>query len=223
MAGNRKAAEDLILDVISKISGYKENTQMYKDKFAKMSDKDFEQFINDLDSEKVRLSIVEPNFTDRPMIPNEEIMKVGESLGYNFFPRLWVEGKDGGPSYLTPVGYLTLMTTVRRASQSLTKKVSVPPHTRVRDLLTGQVTGESKGATVSGPENQMLAGMGANNTAIEMMNNRGGDRRSEQALMAILSKTGRASQSVVSQFSSGVQSGTTLRTFLTAAMHRVNL
>ena len=90
-------------------------------------------------------------------------------------------------------------------------------------MLTGQVTGESKGATVSGPENQMLAGMGANNTAIEMMKSRGGDRRSEQALMAILSKTGRASQSVVSQFSSGVQSGTTLRTFLTAAMHRVNL
>ena len=81
MAGNRKAAEDLILDVISKISGYKENAQMYKDKFAKMSDKDFEQFINDLDSEKVRLSIVEPNFTDRPMVPNEEIMKIGESLG----------------------------------------------------------------------------------------------------------------------------------------------
>ena len=223
MAGNRKIAEDFIISVIDRITGHKENVQMYKDKFAKMSDKDFEQFINDLESEKVRLSIVEPNFSDKPLVSNEEIMKVGEECGYNFFPRLWVEGKDDMPAYLTPVSYLTLLTTVRRASQSLTKKISVPPHTRVRDLLTGQVTGESKGATVSGPENQMLAGMGATDSAVEMMKSRGGDQRAEAALIAILSKTGRASQAVVNQFSSGVHSGVALRTFLTAAMHRVNL
>lgn len=223
MPGNRKAAQDLILSVISRISSHKENVQLYKDKFAKMTDADFDKFIDDLDNQRIQLSIIEPNMTDRPEVPREEVNQVAKELGHSFVQRLWVEGREDFPTHLTPVAYPVYLIPIRRASQSLTKKISVPPHTRVRDLLTGQVTGESKGATVSGPENQLLGAMGAHNSAVEMMKFRGGDARGEAALTALLSKTGRASQQVLDQFSSGVEVSFALKTFLTAAMHRVNL
>lgn len=223
MAGNRALFEKIILTSIARITSHKENVQFYVDKFKAMSDKDIDGFCNDLAEGKVALSIVEPNYSGKALVPNEEIMKVAEEFGFKFLQKLWVEGKDGSPSYLTPVAYPILLVPARRASQALIKKISVPPHTRVRDLLTGQVTGESKGATVSGPENQLLGAMGAIESAIEMNKYRAGDARGEAALVALLSRTGRASQQVLSQFASGVQVNSSLRTFLTAAMHRVNL
>lgn len=223
MAANRKAAEDIILNTISTISSHKENVAMYKAKFAKMSDGEFSAFMSDLASKKVRLAIVEPNYSKTPDVPNEVVMKHIEKLGGNIMQRIWISGKDNLPDHLTSVEYPVFLTTVRRASQSLTKKISVPPHTRVRDLLTGQVTGESKGATVSGPENQLLAASDAVFVATEMNKYRGGDKRGEAALVALISKTGRASQEVLQHFSSEVQAKVALRTFLTAAMHRVNL
>lgn len=223
MAGNRRLCEQIILGDIDKMTNHKQNVQFYKDKFAKMSDKDFEQFVTDLESGKIALSIVEPNFSDKSVKTDEEIMAIGEKYGHKYIQHLYVEGKDDLPSYKTPVAYPVFLVPIRRASQLLSKKISVPPHSKVRDLLTGQVTGESKGATVSGPEFQFLAAMEADNSAVEMAKYRAGDARGEAAFVAMLSRYGRANQSVLSQFSSGVQVKSALNTFLTAAMHRINL
>jgi hypothetical protein len=222
--GNRKAYEQLVLQTIDKLTEHKENVQFYKDKFASLkTDAEFEQFVNDIRDGKFGLSLIEPNFSKKPPKSTKEVIEVAESLGAKIMQKLYIEGKKGMPTYQTEVEYPVFPFAIRRASQLLTKKISVPPHTRVRDLLTGQVTGESKGATVSGPENQLLGGMGAMNSAIEMDKFRGGDLRGEAALVAMLSKYGRASQSVLEQFASGVQVTAAVKTFLTAAMHRTNL
>lgn len=223
MPGKRKEVEKFILDGIARISAHPENVKMYKDKFASMNDKQFEQFVNDLRERKISLSIVEPNMTDRQDVPRQQVVDYARELGHEFMQHIYVEGREDFPTYKTPVKYPVYLVNARRASQSLTKKISVPPHTKVRDLLTGQVTGESKGASVSGPENQLLGAMGAMNSAVEMNKYRAGDARGEAAFTALLSKTGRASQQVLEQYASGVQVGKALRTFLTAAMHRVNL
>lgn len=223
MAFNRKGAEAHILKIISAISNHPENVGFYREKFAKMSDAEAVKFYTDLRDEKIFLSIVEPNMTDRSEVPRTKIVQVAKDLGIEFEQHLWVEGRDNLPTYKTPIKFPVYLVPSRRASQSLTKKISVPPHTKVRDLLTGQVTGESKGASVSGPEAQLMGAMGGTNSAIEMQKFRGGDSRGEAAFVALLSKTGRASQKVLDQFSSGVQVTGALRTFLTAAMHRVQI
>ncbi len=223
MLKNRRVAEQIIIDGIDSITLRKENVQFYKDKFAKMSDKEFEQFHDDLMAERVRLTVIEPDPEGVGLVPLKKIMEVAAAHGNEIMQHLYVENKDGLPSYRTEVKYPVILVTARRASQALTKKISVPPHTRVRDLLTGQVTGESKGATVSGPEVQLLAAMGAEASAVEMLKFRGGDQRGEAAFAAMLSKYGKASQSVLQQFSSGVQAINAVNTFLTSAMHRVNL
>lgn len=223
MPGNRRAFEQLVLKTINDMTEHKENLQFYRDKFASMDDAQFDQFVSDLKAGKMKLSIVEPNSSTKKPVPTSRIMEIGESLGYKYMQKLYVEGKDDMPTYQSEVEYPVFMAPVRRASQLLAKKISVPPHTKVRDILTGQVTGESKGATISGPENQLLGAMGAMSSAIEMNKYRGGDLKGEAALVAMLSKYGRASQTVLEQFASGVQVNTAVKTFLTAAMHRTNL
>lgn len=223
MLGNRRVFEQIVISAVSRISNLPENVQFYKDKFAKMTDAEFHQFVQDIKAKRVRLSVVEPNYSDKGYVSDEVLMDIAKEYGVDIMQHLYVEGKEGMPTYRTNVKFPVIMVPIRRASQMLTKKISVPPHTRVRDLLTGQVTGESKGATVSGPEVQLLAAMGAEAAAVEMLKFRGGDIRGEAALMAMLSKYGKASQQVLSQFSSGVQAKAALNTFLTAAMHRVNL
>lgn len=219
---NRKAYENLVTTEIWNITKSKENVKFYMDLFAGMDDAQFAQFVKDVDNEVKRLSVVIPPDSSAN-VPKEEVMAVAEKYGHKFTERLWVQGQGDRPDFLTPVEFLILLIPFRRASQLLTKKISVPPHTRVRDTLTGQVTGESKGATVSGTEVQLHAGMGTVKSAEEMVKWRGGDLRGEAAMTAMLSKYGRASQAVLKQFASGVQVNTALRTFLTAAMHRVNL
>lgn len=221
--GNRRAAEQIILKGIDRLTHNKENVQFYVDKFKNMSDKEFAQFIDDLEAKRVRLSVVEPNFSKKGYVSSEEVTKIGEEHGVPTMQYIYIEGKDGRPTYRSKVKYPVYLVPVQRASQMLIKKVSVPPHSKVRDLLTGQVTGESKGATLSGPENQLLGAMGANFSAIEKMKYAGGDLRGEAACTAMLSKFGRANQAVLDQFSSGVQVVGVLNTFLTSAMHRSNL
>lgn len=219
---NRKAYESLVTSEIWNITKSKENVKFYMDLFASMDDAQFDQFVKDVDSEKKRLSVVIPP-DNTTLVRKEEVMEVAEKYGHKFTEKLWVQGQADRPDFLTPVEFLILLIPLRRASQLLSKKISVPPHTRVRDTLTGQVTGESKGATISGTEIQLHAGMGTVKSAEEMAKWRGGDLRGEAAMTAMLSKYGRASQAVLQQFASGVQVNTALRTFLTAAMHRVNL
>lgn len=223
MAGNRRVFEKIIIDAISRLSNHPQNTEFYEKKFREMSDEQLDQFVKDLDEGKIRLSVVEPNWSGVKPVEDAEIIKICREHGYEPYQRLYTEGKPGLPTYLTQAKFLVILVNARRASQLLTKKISVPPHTKVRDLLTGQVTGESKGATVSAQEVQVLAGMGAEYSAVEMLKYRGGDQQGEAAFMAMLSKYGRANQSVLEQFSSGVQATRAVNTYLTAAMHRINL
>lgn len=217
MSKNRAKTEAFILKFIDKIAPGGENLAIYKKRFAAMSDEAFSAFIDDLESGKQFLTITAPNFHGS-ILSVENNLKVAEELGHNFFQRLWIQGTDGNPDYLTPIPYLVIDLPLRRASQLLTKKISVPEHNNVVDVLTGQPTGESKGARVSYPELQVSAAMGMENTMVELMKYRGGDNKGNVALNGMISKYGIARQSTLANYASGVESTNTLRTFL-KAMH----
>jgi len=216
MPGNRAKAQDFIIKYISKLTPGTENANIYKKLFSNMTDKDFEKFISDLKSGEKFLVVILPNF-DNSSVTVENNLKIAEELGHNFFQKLWIEGKEDTPTYLTPVEYIVVDLPIRRASQLLTKKISVPDHNKVVDALTGQPTGESKGARLSYPELQLCAAMGLEDTMVELMKYRGGDIKGANALNGMISKFGKANQQVLKQFSSGVESTKTLKTFLTAA------
>lgn len=211
---NRKAAEDHILTYIDKIAQGGDNLKIYQDYFKSMSDKQFDEFMKRLESEEEYLVITVPH-GNRVKVNTENNLKIAKELGHNFFQKLWIEGKDGVPTYLTPIPYLVVDLPLRRLSQLLIKKINVPDDNKVIDALTNQPTGDSKGAAFTYPELQVCTAMGLQESLVELLKYRGGDARGYAAYNGMLSKYGRASLKALSQFASGVESTRTLKTFLT--------
>jgi hypothetical protein len=191
------------------------NREDWEARFAAMSDKDFEQLMRDIQSDQADLYVTMPTFSKEGSVDTRTLISVGKKLGHDFFQRIWVGSEDGKSSYLSPVPYLVTHIPVRRVSQTLTKKMSVPDNSRVIDTLTGQPTGESKGAKISWPELQLTSAMGLNKALIELVKYRGGDIRGYNALSGMLSKFGKANIDSLSAFASGVESLKTLKTILT--------
>lgn len=214
---NRAKAEQFILKYIKKISPNSQNVTLYQDFFKTLTDEAFDVFMTNLKEGKQYLSLIEPN-NSQSSLSVENNLAIAKELGHNFFEQLWIADKPNEPAYLTPVPYLVVDLPVRRASQLLTKKIKVPEHNKTVDLLTGQPTGESKGAKISYPELQVCAAMGLEESMTELMKYRGGDVRGNKAYNAMLSKFGTANLKTLSNYASGVESVKTLKTFLNA-MH----
>ena len=214
---NRAKAESFILRYIKRLSPNSQNVKLYEEFFKTLSDDAFDTFMNNLKEGKQYLSLIEPNAANTGLSV-ENNLQIAKELGHNFFERLWIEGKAGEPAYLTPIPYLVVDLPVRRASQLLTKKIKVPEHNKTVDILTGQPTGESKGAKISYPELQVCAAMGLEESMVELMKYRGGDVRGNKAYNNMLSKLGTANLNTLSNYASGVESNRTLKTFL-SCMH----
>lgn len=213
---NRHAAEQHILTYIAQLTPNEHNTAIYTKLFASMTDEDFDRFISDLETGKRFLVVIVPNFANSGLNV-ENNLRIADELGHPFFESIWIESKEEELTYLTPIKYLVVDLPLKRASQLLVKKISVPDHNRVVDTLTGQPTGESKGAKISYPELQVCSAMGLDSTMVELMKYRGGDNKGNIALNNMLSKLGRANLKTLSNYASGVESSKTLKTFLTAA------
>jgi hypothetical protein len=213
----RKEAEAFILKYIKALVPNSSNTDIYTKLFASMNDSAFEKFITDLESGARFLSIIEPNFSNSGLSV-ENNLAIAKDLKHEFFESLWIEGKDNMPTYLTPIKYLVVDLPLRRASQMLIKKISVPDNNKTIDTLSGQVTGASKGAKISYPELQICAAMGLESSLVELMKYRGGDTKGAVAYNGMISKYGIANLNTLSNYASGVESTTTLKTFLTSAM-----
>jgi hypothetical protein len=220
MAKQRKQAQDFILKYIDKIAPGGDNKKLYVDMFEAMNDHDFDVFMQDLASGKKFLVVIAPNL-GKTDITVENNLKVAAELGHDFFQRLWIGPKNNQPAYLTPVKYLVMDLPVRRQSQNLIKKISVPDNNRTVDHLTGQPTGASKGAKISYPELQVLAGMELDQSLLELIKFRAGDRGGYNAMNAMILRYGTANIKALSQYSTGVESTKSLKTLLTA-MHLKN-
>lgn len=217
MSGNRKAFIDFILSTLESILPGNSDVPRYKAYLESLSDEEMREYALALRSGDKYLTLTAPNGTGATL-SLERNMEVASKLGVSFFHRLWVEGKEGQPTYLTPVEYMVVKLPVRLASQRLAKKMSIPKNQRAINAMTGQVTGDSKGAGISHPELRVLASLGLEKTLVELMKYRGGDLRGNAALNASLMKTGRATQETLQHFASGVESTRTLKTYLTSAM-----
>ena len=218
---NRKKTEEYIIRYIDKIAG-KDNKKLYQDMFKSMSDKDFKIFMDNLKKNKVTLSVIDPN-TRKSTLSVENNYKVAKELGYDFFQRLTISDKDGIPDYKTPNKYLVMSLPIRRASQLLTKKISIPSDDKSIDLTTGTVTGKSRGSKTTMPELQILAGMGLNESVKELTKYRGGDLGAKHAMSALLMKQGSISQDVLDRYSTGVVSTKTLASYWNASHIRNNV
>jgi hypothetical protein len=216
----RKDAEKVMLKYIEKILPGTDNVKLYKDKFKKMSNGEFAEFIQNLKNRKEHLVIIAPNYAEKELSV-ERNFKIAKELGYDFFQELDVGQIEDMPPYRTPIKYLVFDLPFRRTAQLLVKKISIPEDSRSVDLMTNQPTGKSAGGKLTYPEIQIMAAMGMDKTVIELLKFRGGDKGGNKALNVMLTKYGTANQEILNKFSTGVQSTKTLKTYLTA-MHLKN-
>lgn len=220
---NRKQAEATLLSGLQELAPGCSDIARYQALFAKWSDKEFDHFMQKLKSGEATLQITVPPGTEGKHLTIENNFKVADKWGHDFFHRLWMPAEDGQPAYLTPIKYFVCQLPVRVASQRIAKKASIPKSARSINSLTGQPTGDSKGASFSFPETRLAAAMGLVKAPVELLKYSGGDTRGQAAMSASLVRTGRASQEVLKHFASGVVSTNTLHTYLTSAMIKNNV
>lgn len=217
---NRAGAEQFILTYIEKLAPGGDTTQIYRDRFASMSDQEFDTFMTDLGSGKQCLALIVPNMGKSP-ISIERNFAVAEELGHDFFERIWMAPGKDIPTYLTNKKYMVLRLQLRRQAQLLEKKIRIPNNNRSIDDLTGQPTGASKGSKISYPELQIIASLNLPQSSTELLKFRGGDTKGFDAMNDAIDKHGAVSLSAIEHQAGTVESTRTFATFLNC-MHLKN-
>lgn len=218
--GNRKKAEEFIFQFLKDLEPTGYNVNLYKEIFKNMSDKDFDEYMKKIRNQEAFIVVFKPAYEAKG-ITVENNLKIAPKYGVEFFEHLVYTNNNDTPDYKTPIKYLVVDLPYRRQSQTLVKKISIPENNNVIDQLTYQPTGDSKGAKLSFPEVQVLIGMGLENTLSELMRFRGGDRNGFNAYNAMFMRYGNANLKTLENYSTGVESTKTLKTYL-LAMHISN-
>lgn len=215
MVGNikkRKQVEDTILTYVKKITNDERNVNLYKDLFKRLSNDEFDNWMLDLKNRKTTLSVIAPNGEDNG-ISKENNIKVAKELGYDFFQHLTITKKDG-TKYTTPIKFFIVKLPIRRFQQILSKGRLVVTNTKKVDMLTGQVTSDSRCSKITLPELNVLTSLGLNYTARELMKIRGGDLGASRALDNQLVTQGTASQTEIEKYSTTTLSVQSLKAYL---------
>lgn len=219
----RKDAETFIYKVLDEITGSKENSDMYRERFAKMSDKDFKAFMHRIEEGTEHLSVIVPNFSDTIKVTTANNLKLCKKYGIKVFHKLTVGAHDGVPEHQTPNECMVIDLPVRRQSQTWSKKVRVGDGTYRIDKLTGQSAGKSTGSRMSLDEIRLLSSMGLKDSLVELTKYRGGDKKGLNAMTAMISQKGYSDMDILAPYAGRPESVHTLRSFLTAMHLKTNL
>ena len=223
MAKNRKKAEEYILEYIKKITRTDLNVNLYKDLFKDMNDKEFEAFMLKIKNGEHILQVIAPNDNTSTKIDLNNNFKIAEELNYEFFQYLNIGPTENDPIRKTKNKYLITLAPFRKMKQTITKGLSYAEHDKKRDILTGQVSGESLSSKISYPELQLMISMGLDNSIKELMKHRGGDEGSMRAIKQGLLKFGKVNGDFVDEYSTGVTSGKTLKAYFNSMHLKINI
>lgn len=206
---NQQQATKTIVDAIRKISG-DYSADQYQTYLAAFTPDEFDAYVKRLETREELLVLEEPVF-GKSKISFENNLKVAREFGRDFWDYLIYESdRPGVPNYRSAVKCLVLDLPIKRPVQMAYKKISAPTNYTVVNELTGQVSGHSKGASITTPEIALLDSMPLTQTLEELLKGRGGDKGYQEALYANLVKTGTVSLANTRGFSTGVQSINTL-------------
>lgn len=195
----RKAATDYLLKVLDISDKTGSNTERYRLKLSAMSDSEFLSYMEKLRDNDVheQLYFSAQNMTET-MIDIDSILEAAEFVGVELFQHLWIVDQSTGDRIKTPYKYLVVEIPVRRAQQYLDHKISVPDDDQSVDMMSGQVTNNSRAANITGPEILILRQRGLPNTMLEMVKVRGGDKSAYDEFSRSCYETGTGSLDVLS-------------------------
>ena len=187
----RKAMEDLVYNVFSKMDPTGSNTKKFKELYSKMNDKEFEKYVLNMlnDHRMFHVLDIETYKIEPTMESVDAAAKVlGISLyEYVAFPHM---SEDPNKPFITPrpvpVGYEH----IKRMQQMKRKKNSTSTRVDQRDMKTNQVTGHDKAARSSDMENYAMTTYGATEAMKEFMSFRADDMVMKSEAYAKIYKDG---------------------------------
>lgn len=197
MTPNRKAVEEHIIKTMTLLEPGGVNALRYKEKFARMTDKDFDTWMKDIRDKKKKLTCYAPNM--QVVLQVADIYKAADYVECKIFEKVTFHDETTGMEYTTPHEFMILRLPVRRVKQYLMHKMTVPESDTRTDALTGQVIKPDKSASFSFVEMQIMHGRGLDNTILEFMKLRGGDLHAYATMKQGLEETGEFSQEAVPQ------------------------
>lgn len=223
MAKDRKLAEKEAIYFISKFLPGSDNPKVYEEMFARMSDKQFEEWIESLEKGTEIMALYAPNLMDTTL-QMTRIYEIADELEYELFQHVILTDQQTGQTYRTANKHLVGIVPFRRQVQMLVKKASIPSSNHIIDQRTGQPTGDSKGARLSAPELQVNASKGLHDMIREMIKCRGGDEQAYLQMNRSILDTGEASiNSIMTENDTMVKSNKTLSVYLKAQHLNNNL
>lgn len=215
MAKNRKKATEVCVALISELYPGTENGTLTRNFLESLSDKEFDQYIEDVRAGKTIPTVTIPNFDDEKF--NEEhFLKFGKKYKIEFFHRLKVTDPDTGRIFTTPLRYMIIRDRVNRLQQMLEDKASFPLDNNHVDELSGQVTNESKGGRLSFPEINSFNGRGFKHFIAESIGIRGGNKKAATMFEDEIRRTGIGHASTALASSDGSKSTHSLAAYLRA-------
>lgn len=220
MSGNRKAAEEAVYEFLEGVLPGSPNKAIYENFFSKLDDDKFHDWINDLKERKTFIAVVAPEGAN-VVLEFSRNLQLAKKWGHEFYQRIWMKDPHSGSEYLSNEKYLIMRLPLKRQSQFLIEKISIPEDNFSINNLTGQATGKSKGSTMSNPEIQILNAFGLEYSTIEMIKFRGGDLIGFNAMNNQIYETGKVSIEALDTLGTNVKVINTLSAILTG-MHLSN-
>lgn len=181
---SRKKAEELILKWVSLIDPSRINTALLKKNMPKLSDDEFIQMCDN------GIPLYQP-LEGKTKISTTNNLAVAKQMGIPLEEHLWLPEPKTGILSRTIYPHMVLMLPWRRQTQMVDKKLSVAKNDRIRDKITGQVTGPSKSSGISFQEGYVMFSQGETIPLREFIHARGSNEKINRALYQSIRTTGR--------------------------------
>lgn len=194
---NISEAKRICITRLNQLDKSGKNAAMYQEMFDKMTNADFDKFMQALITGSNPLSVIIPNYDDTVDITVDNNIELAKSMGRDMFQRIWITDPRNGDIYLTQRKHLVYETNVCRQTQTLDHKISTAKDNSEIDELTGQVRGKSKASGFSGPEFMITNSQGLDSVIAEFIKFRGGDLISNRLMNNQLVKEGRVSMNEI--------------------------
>ena len=194
MTDKRQQIQNLVISVMSALDPSGVNPKKYQTLFQSMSDSQFENWMNQfIQDEKANFRFdIEEFGADNRQLKFENIEKAAKVLKIDLFEYVYMPHVSSNPNRPVRtrqpvlVGYLN----IKRPQQLVTKKTGLALTDTNRDELTGTAKGESKGGTTTGIENELLAGVGADEIISEISGARGDNVVEYDNMISAIAETG---------------------------------
>ena len=189
----RQDCEKMIYKIMDTLDPTQQNSSWYKKKFAKMSDKEFQEFFKQDFSIKFQTKVFEIEPSMKQITDALDILGVPlmEKINMPFEYR----NKEGVPVKSDEA--LVLYNSIKKMKQFLSKKNTMSTNITSRDMKTGLLLSVDKNGNTSDREMESLAVMNLDHTMRELATYRADSMNAKNEFYNMINTTGMVKQSDV--------------------------